>query len=71
MVGLLVVAGVGAGLMAASPVRPAQPMAEVASGTGDQRREQVLDLVPVNPISPDGGGIDQASRLPGRLKGAT
>jgi hypothetical protein len=40
---------VGAGLMAASPVRPAQPMAEVASGTGDQRREQVLDLVAGQP----------------------
>jgi hypothetical protein len=46
MVGLsLVVAGVGAGLMSASPERPAQPMAEITSGTGKQPREQMLDLV--------------------------
>jgi hypothetical protein len=32
-------------LMSASPDRPAQPMAEITSGTGEQCREQVLDLV--------------------------
>jgi GNAT superfamily N-acetyltransferase len=41
----LVVAGAGAGLMSASPERPAQPMAEVTSGTDEQRREQMLNLV--------------------------
>jgi hypothetical protein len=36
---------VAAGLISASPERPAQPMAEVTSGTGEQCREPVLDLV--------------------------
>src|SRR5215218_9235189 len=37
--------GAGAGLVSASPPRPAQPMAEVVGGTDEQRGEQVLDLV--------------------------
>src|SRR5918996_6082320 len=40
-----VVTGAGAGLVPASPPRPAQPMAEVVGGTDEQRGEQVLDLV--------------------------
>src|SRR5829696_3587784 len=40
-----VVAAAGAGLVVASPDRPAQPMAEVVGGTDEQRGEQVLDLV--------------------------
>src|SRR5829696_1449155 len=37
--------GAGAGLVSASPPRPAQPMAEVVGGTDEQRGDQVLDLV--------------------------
>jgi hypothetical protein len=52
----VVVAGAGGGLMAASPRRPAQPVAEVTRRTGQQRREQVLDLVAGQPDQPDGDG---------------
>jgi len=51
-------AGAGAGLLSASPDRPGQPMAEILGGPGEQRREQVLDLV--------AGQADQ----PGRWRGA-
>jgi hypothetical protein len=45
-VGLLAVgAGAGAGLVSASPPRPAQPVGAVGNGGGDERGEQVLDLV--------------------------
>src|SRR6266545_7706406 len=40
-----VVAGTGACLMPASPDRPAQPVAAITGGTGQQCRGQVLDLV--------------------------
>ena len=40
-----VVAGAGVGLMSPSPDRPTQPMAELTGGTGEQCREQMLDLV--------------------------
>jgi hypothetical protein len=40
-----VVAGTGAGLMSASPDRPAQPLAVIADGPGNLDREQLLDLV--------------------------
>jgi hypothetical protein len=65
----LVVAGVGAGLMAASPERPAQPVGEVTGGTGEQRGEQWLDLVArqdpmtgsaVNSMS---GAVDSSNRI--------
>jgi hypothetical protein len=46
--------GAGARLISASPERPAQPMAEVTSGTGEQCREQVLDLA--------AGQADQSGR---------
>ena len=42
---LAVVAGVGAGLVSASPPRPAQPVGAVGDGGGDERGEQVLELV--------------------------
>ena len=38
-------AGAGAGLLSASPHRPAQAVGGVSSGTGEQRGEQVLQLV--------------------------
>ena len=38
-------AGAGAGLMSASPLRPAQPVAKITAGPSDQGREQVLELV--------------------------
>jgi hypothetical protein len=47
-----VVTAASAGLMSASPERPAQPMAMVTDGTGKQRGEQVLDLVTGQPDQP-------------------
>jgi hypothetical protein len=44
--------GAGAGLISASPEQPAQPMAEVTSGTDERCREQVLDLVASPPDQP-------------------
>ena len=38
-------AGAGAGLMASSPDRPAQPVGAITSGPRQQGREQALDLV--------------------------
>jgi len=38
--------------MSASPDRPAQPVAEITGGTGEQRREQMLDLVAGQPDQP-------------------
>jgi len=38
-------AGTSAGLAAASPPRPAQSVAWIRNGYGDQGGEQVLDLV--------------------------
>jgi hypothetical protein len=52
MVGLSwIVAGAGAGLVSASPERPAQPMAELSGGAGVRRREQVLDSLQVSAVS--------------------
>jgi hypothetical protein len=42
---LAVVAGAGAGLVSASPPRPAQPVGAVGDGGDDERGEQVLELV--------------------------
>ena len=42
---LSVVAGTSAGLLAAPPPRPAQPVASISYGSGDEGGEQVLDLV--------------------------
>jgi hypothetical protein len=42
---LAVVAGAGAGLVSASPPRPAQPVGAVGDGDDDERGEQVLELV--------------------------
>jgi hypothetical protein len=49
----VMVAGAGAGLVSASPPRPAQPVAGIAGGPGDQGGEQVLDLQRV----PGVGGV--------------
>ena len=38
-------AGTGAGLVSASPYRPAQPVGGIGDGLDDQGREQALDLV--------------------------
>jgi hypothetical protein len=40
-----VVAGLGSGLVVASPVGPAEPVDGVQNGADDERDEQVLDLV--------------------------
>ena len=47
-------AGAGAGLLSASPQRPAQPVGGVSGGTGEQRGEQVLQLVAGQADQPGG-----------------
>jgi hypothetical protein len=53
---LAVVAGAGAGLVSASPPRPAQPVGAVGDGGDDERGEQVLEPLQVNGMRPNGGG---------------
>jgi hypothetical protein len=60
------VAGAGAGLVSASPDRPAQPLAVIAHGPGNLDREQLLDLVAGQRDQPDGGGRRSAGRAIGR-----
>ncbi len=61
-------AGAGAGLLSAPPQRPVHPVGRVSGGTGEQRGEQVLQLVADQVDQPGGwwvagvvgkGGHDQ------------